>query len=245
MTQRSRVAIQKETGSAARRGSFVRVVLWGFGALFVLIGGWLFFAASADAEAESRRADAALHGTPAEFHRFAPGTAVLLTGELVARERPGPEGFIVYRKESYLRTETTGASKGQTVWMTLSVPPPLIALGASGALVPICNRDYSMLRPPHRWQSDAVPTWRSVGDATIRLSGFKAGDGLTADGVVERDAKSAEPCLRSKAIFGGARDEYLATLRGGARTAKIVGSLLAGFGTLAMLLGRFFRKARV
>lgn len=222
----------------------MQAVLWGLGALFVLVGVWVFFWGSAEAEEDSRRAEAALASPPSEFARLAPGTATLLAGKLAAREAVGPEGFVVYRKESYLRTEKSGASKDQTVWMTLSVPPPLIAVASANALVPICNRDYGMLRPPQRWQSDAVPTWRSVGDATVRLTGFKVGDSLTADGIVRRTSEgSAATCLQTKAIFGGSPSEYLATLRAGARTARIVGGVLAAFGLLALILGRVLGRA--
>ncbi|HET9954555.1 MAG TPA: hypothetical protein VFQ61_08620 [Polyangiaceae bacterium] len=232
-------------GPSSRPLAVFRLVLWGFAAVFVGVGGWLFFVASADAAEEARRADTTSRSEATDFPRLTPGTATLLVGELVAREPVGPQGFVAYQKESYLRTATQGASKGRTEWMTLSVPPPLIAVKRGDVFVPICNRDYAMSNRPHRWQSDTIPVWRSVGDSTIRLSGFKAGDALTVDGVVTRSsADGAEPCLRAKAIFAGAPTEYVAELRSGVKTTKIVGAILAGFGLLALALGRVLGRTR-
>jgi len=221
--------------------SLLRIALRCAGAALLGLGCWLFVSDSA--EDEVRRVSGLSTVDSAAFSGLPSKTATLVVGRLIAREPIGPEGFVVYQKEQYLRTETQGASKDRQQWMTLSVPQPLIAVGDGVTVVPVCNRDYSMANRPHRWQSDVLPTWRSVGDATIRLSGFKAGDSLCVDGVVGASPNAdAARCIEAKAIFAGTPSEYVESVREGVMALKIVGSVLAGLGALVLGLGFLWSK---
>ncbi|MGC4093718.1 MAG: hypothetical protein QM756_38620 [Polyangiaceae bacterium] len=216
--------------TTGRSGTLISRIALALSLLLIGGGAWLAFGNGQADEAErvaqlqSMQASA-IESTP-------PGAPLLLGGRLVAREAIGPEGFVVYTKESYLRTETQGATKDRQQWLTLSVPTPLIALEAGGVTVPICNRSYAVANPLHRWQSDVIPTWRSVGDATIRLSGFKAGDSLTVDGRV-----TSARCVEAKTVFGGTASEYRDYVRHGIVVFRVVGGVFAALGAVALAIG--------
>lgn len=147
------------------------------GATLIAGGCWLLLSASP--HAESARAAKLSVVQPLSARESSSNTEVLLEGHLLAREALGPEGFVVYEKEQYLRTETEGAAKGKQQWQALSVPRASISVELNGSAMPVCNRDYAIANPPQRWQSDAMPMSRDLLHSTVRLRGFKSGDEVT------------------------------------------------------------------
>jgi hypothetical protein len=205
------------------------------GALLVAAGCGLFFSGSP--QAQVRRVESLRIVEPSAFLELPSGTAVLLEGSLVPREPLGPEGFVVYEKERYLRTETEGASKDKQQWLALSVPRALIGVERNGKAVPVCNRDYTMSNKPHRWQSDVLPTTRDLFDSTIRLSGFKTGDGLTVDGRVVGSLSTGTQCIEAKTVFGGGHQAYVEAIRHGLVVFKVVGGVFAALGAVMLAIG--------
>ena len=210
------------------------------GALLIVGGCWLFFSDSP--HAESARVASLPVVQPGSVRELPSTTAVLLEGQLMAREALGPEGFVVYEKEQYLRTETEGASKGTERWQALSVPGVLIGVASNGAAVPVCNRDYAIASPPHQWQSDVLPSYRDLLHSTLRLRGFKSGDQLTVDGHVLGSPASGTQCLEAKTIFGGGQHAYVEHIRQGVLVFKLVGALFATFGGVLLAVGWWLRR---
>lgn len=208
-------------------------------ALLIAGGTWLFFSDSA--RAEITRVEGVRAVEPRTFFELGAGTPALLEGSLVPREPLGPEGFVIYEKERYLRTETEGASKGTQRWMSLSVPRALIGVGRNDGVVPVCNRDFTMSNLPHHWQSDVLPTTRDFFDSTIRLSGFKTGDELTVDGHVVGSLSSGTQCIQAKAIFGGGHRAYVEAVRQGVVVFKVVGGVFVGLGVVMLAVGSIVR----
>lgn len=212
------------------------------GALLIAGGCWLFFSDSP--HAESKRTANLPAVQPRSVRELPPNTAILLEGQLVAREAIGPEGFVVYETERYLRTETEGASKGTQRWQALSAPRVLIGLERDGADVSVCNRDYTIVNPPHQWQSDVLPRSRDLFHSTIRLRGFKSGDELTVDGRVVGSSSNGTRCVEAKAIFFGGQHAYVEHVRQGVIVFKVVGAVFATLGGVMFALGGWLRSRR-
>jgi hypothetical protein len=203
-------------------------------ALLLAGGTWLCFSSAQSQEVE--RVSALARVDPGGFQRLSGGAEVLLEGRLVAREPVGPQGFVVYTEEYFLRRESEGASRGREQWGVRHVPRPLIALEQGGHVVEICNRDYLLLRLQHPWQSDT--TLRSgdlAHEATLRRRGFKVGDALTVDGRVA--AAAVGRCLTAKAVSGGDAALYLDEQRAGVTALRVIGAVFFGLGLLLLGIG--------
>ncbi|HKO53474.1 MAG TPA: hypothetical protein VJV79_37450 [Polyangiaceae bacterium] len=205
------------------------------GASLIASGCWLFLSDSP--HTESKRTASLPAVQPASVRELPSNTAILLAGRLLAREALGPQGFVVYEKERYLRTETEGASKGKQQWLAISVPRSLIGVELNGAQVPVCNRDYSIQSPPQRWQSEVLPTSRDLFTSTIRLRGFKSGDELTVDGRVVGSPSIGTQCIEAKSIFGGGPRAYQESVRHGIIVFKVVGTIFAVLGGVMLGIG--------
>lgn len=98
------------------------------------------------------------------------------------------------------------------------------------------------MRPPHHWQSDAVPRAGDLSrSATTRRHGFKPGDAVTVDGVVSR--AMAPSCIRAKALFGGDADGYREEQRAGIVVLRVVGGIFGALGALLLTVGVVLRRA--
>ena len=212
------------------------------GAVLIGVGCWLSLSDSPNAE--NRRTASLPVMQPKAAFDLPPNTALLLEGKLVAREALGPEGFVVYEKEQFLRTETEGANRGKEQWQALSVPRPLIGVELDGARVSVCNRDYTLSNPLQRWQSDVLPTSRDLFHSTVRLRGFKALDPLTIDGRVVGLASNGTQCIEAKTIFGGSPQFYRESVRPGIIAFKVVGAIFGALGTLMVVTGWRLRRRR-
>ena len=217
-------------------------ILFTIGALLTGVGCWLSLSDSPDAE--SRRTANLSIIQPKAVGDLPPNTAFLLEGELVAREALGPDGFVVYEKERFLRKETEGANRGKEQWQALSVPRPLIGVELNGVRVSVCNRDYGIENPLQRWQSDVLPTSRDLFHSTIRLRGFKALDPLTIDGRAVGSASNGTQCIEAKTIFGGSPQAYRESVRQGIVVFKVVGALFGALGCLMVVTSWRLRRRR-
>jgi hypothetical protein len=215
-------------------------VLLLLGAVSTVSGAWLLL--SGAARAEIVRTENLRAVDPRELQGLPAGTQILLEGNLLPQEALGPEGFVIYEKERFLRTETEGASKDTQRWMQLAVPRASIAVEQSGAVVPVCNRDYTMSNLPHRWQSEVLPSSRDFFHSTIRLSGFKTGDLLSVDGSVVGAPASGARCIQAKAVFGGGRRAYLESVRHGVVVFQVVGGVFSALGIVLLGIGWVLRK---
>lgn len=197
-------------------------------------GAWAFFGrAKEDAAARVAR----LPRVPSRlFEDQAGGADVLLEGALVAREPLGPQGFAVYREQAYRLTETEGAAKGRERWDERSVPQTLLAVGEGESAVELCNRDYEVAGALHRWQSDvSLRSGDLLHEPTLRRSGLKPGDRVTADGRVTVDG--AKRCLNAATVFGGTAAAYVEAQRVHVTAVRIIGAAFSGVGVVLLAIG--------
>ena len=223
-------------GKRKRLAARVLLIL---GALLCGVGTWLIVSRAQSQEVT--RTAGLERVEPGRFRQLPAGAEVLLEGRLVAREPVGPQGFVAYTEQYFLRRETEGTNRGREQWGERAVPRPLIAVEQGGHFVELCNRDYSLLRLPHAWQSDT--TLRSgdlVHEGTSRRRGFKVGDALTVDGRVH--ARNVESCIQAKAVFGGTPLAYIDAQREGVVALRIVGAVFAGLGAILLAIGALLRR---
>jgi len=196
--------------------------------LFLGLGIWTMMDDSARIDAERV---AKLPAVEARQLRNRVGSAVLLEGKLGEQATKAPEGFIAYQQESYLRTETEGASRGTERWQSVGTVKPELRVGKDDDWIVVAAETYRLDTPPHFWKTDVLPRYVSVQEATQRYRGFKAGDVVTVDGVV-----TGSGVLQATVLFGGNAAAYRASAVQGIATAKIVGGILTGFGVLLAIV---------
>ncbi len=225
-----------------RAEKLIARTLLGIGSLSFLGGAWLGL--SQGQQEEVARVTALDNVTPRMLRDVAPGTEVLLEGRLVARDALGPQGFVAYTEAYYLRTESSGASKGQQRWGQRDVPRPLLGVEQEGHVAHVCNRDYVMVNLLHTWQSDEFPREADFSlrrEATIRRQGFKPGDPMTIDGHVSGDG--AAKCLEARRVFGGDHLAYIDNQRQGVLVFRIVGAVFACIGAAALAIGGLLERS--
>lgn len=212
-------------------------------ALGVLVFGSGVWLMTSDAPAKDAARVAALpRANVAGLATLAPGTAILLEGRLVAKTPAGPRQFIAFHQEAFLRVESSGASQGRQVWQRTDTVRPAIAVESGDATAEVVNRDYLLAQWPHQEMTDAVPRYVSMVETTQRFLGFKAGDVVTVDGRVV-DAMAGVPRVEAATLFGGNAAAYVASVRSGTTTFKVVGGVFTGLGAVLVVVGSVWLRA--
>lgn len=217
--------------------NWIPTVMTAAGGLMLAGGIWMLLS---EGPAKNAARVAALTRTdPAGLRLIAPGSPALLEGRLVAREPAGPQDFVAFHRERFLRVESEGASKGKEVWNRTGTVRPKLAVEAGGTTIEIANQDYRLDTWPHHGRTDVVPRAPNLFESTERYLGFKAGDLVTFDGhvVAAEGRPGTPPRFAATVLFGGNASAYLASARTGIMTLKIVGAIIGGFGVLLLLAG--------
>lgn len=209
----------------------------------LLASGGLWFLLSDAPARNAARVEALPRVTPTTLAGHAAGEAVLVEGRLVATAPPGPHDFVAFHRESFLRVESSGATKGQQVWQRTGTVRPAIAIESSGVTVRIANQDYLLDTWPHREQTDVVPRYSSMIDTTERFLGFKAGDLVTVDSTIDAAGASGAGVLHAEVLFGGNADAYLTSARSGSTTFAVVGAVFMVLGLLLAAVATVWLRA--
>ncbi|MBL9213720.1 MAG: hypothetical protein JNL92_24865 [Opitutaceae bacterium] len=217
--------------------NWLPTLLTGAGALLVAGAAWLLLS---DAPAKNAARVAALPRTdPAGLRSTAPDTVVLLEGRLVAREPAGPEGFVAFHRERFLRVQSEGAGKGKEEWLRTGTVRPRLAIAGGGTTIELADQEYRLEQWPHVHRTDVVPRSHSLFESTERFLGFKAGDLVTVEGrvVASGGRPGTPPTVAATVLFGGDAAAYLAAARSGILTFKIVGAIFGAIGALLLFVG--------
>jgi hypothetical protein len=173
--------------------------------------------------------------------QIAPGTEVLIEGHISPINQPHYRDFISYVREEY----QGNSSDGSAIWREDQRVTPALQIDLAGGSVRLSNNDYRLDSPHQRWISSPTLVASDMGiGSTKRYTGLVVDLPVTAIGVLVNGASGPE--LRSSFVFGGNREDYIATQLGAAAylpwlglCAAVIGiNLVAHAIRSAMLRGR-------
>jgi hypothetical protein len=181
-------------------------------------------------------AQSAAPGSPAVV-QIAPGSVVLIEGQISPLNPPRYRDFISYVREEYRGTSADGSA----IWSEDQRLTPALLIDLAGGKVRIANNDYRLDSPHQRWQDSTTLIANSGGvvEGAKRYTGLTVFRPVTAIGVLENGPNGPE--LRSSFVFGGTRAEYIATQLGAAAYLPWLGLCSAAIGLA--LIARNIRGA--
>ncbi|MEI6776165.1 MAG: hypothetical protein WCK70_04660 [Chloroflexales bacterium] len=170
--------------------------------------------------------------------QIAPGSVVLIEGQISPLNLPQYRDFI-----SYVRDEYRGISAdGSAIWREDQRATPALLIDLVGGSVRIANTDYRLDSPHQRWQDGDKLIANNIGiGGTRRYTGLTVNRPVTAIGVLENGPDGPE--LRSSFVFGGTRAEYIAVQIGAAAYLPWLGCFAAIIGLT--LIARNLRRAEI
>jgi hypothetical protein len=169
--------------------------------------------------------------------QVAPGSVVLVEGQISALNQPHYRDFIAYVREEYRGINPDGSA----IWVEDQRVTPSLQIDIAGGSVRIANNDYRLDSPHQRWQDSNTLIANSGGvvGGTKRYTGLTVNRPVTAIGVLESGPNGPE--LRSSFVFGGTRAEYIATQLGAAAYLPWLGLFAATIGLTLII--RTIRRA--
>jgi|GEM_PF-1008514 len=163
-------------------------------------------------------------GKPAVV-QIAPGSVVLIEGQISPLNEPHYRDFISYVREEYRGINPDGSA----IWGEDQRVTPGLLIDLAGGSVRIANNDYRLDSPHQRWQDGNKLNATSLGlGGTRRYTGLTVNHPVTAIGVLESGPDGPE--LRTTFVFGGTRAEYIAAQSGAAAYLPWLGRFAAVIG---------------
>jgi hypothetical protein len=142
--------------------------------------------------------------------------------------------FVAFRRREFRGWKEDGARRREQ-WETKEIVAPAIALGSGDLRVFVVNPDYEMKGEPHQWRSTEGLEYSLFGSSTQDVVGFRRGDLVTIDGVLER--RSRQPGIRAATMAGGDAATYRAGLQESVAALQIVGPIFSGVGGILFVGG--------
>jgi hypothetical protein len=222
------------------------LVVGGFGAVFLAAGWWLAGPAARDARAEAQALQALPVVDATSIGTLPAGTRVLAQGRLAPVPALPAHGLVLYERQQYEGTETTGASKRRQRWRPLERATPAFGLDVHGGVLAVASGDYGLEAPPREVSPQGGPVGgavrldlRVIDLSTQRLIGFAPGDAATIDGVIEA-APGGGRAVRAALVYGaGDVAAYRAARGGSAGIVRTVGIVFGSVGALGLAVAAF------
>ena len=213
----------------------------GFGLVFTIAGLLILFFAVPSIRARSAAVDALAVVSPVTAAGQPDGVRVLLEARIAADAAEVFRDFVAFRRREFRGWKEDGARRREQ-WDTKEVVTPPLALGDQPDRIAILAFPYEMSSEPHSWRSTEGLEHSLFGPSTQEVVGFRRGDVVTADGVLERGANGRG--IRITCLAGGSSDAYRESLRESARTLQIVGLIFSGVGAVLFSAGLFTLRRR-
>jgi hypothetical protein len=204
------------------------------GLIFLAVGGLLgWFSLEAKRQAEVYAARPLL--TAAEIAAAPPGQEVMAEGRIGERNPVVFEELVTYQARQYqgqkCEHDNDNRTRCEDIWQELErVTPPLWLDVADGRLR-VSNTDYTLASPP---LTRLTPAGNLVAGQTIQYRGFPIGSPVFVDGVIDPAEGGS---VRAEFIFGGSRQEYVASQQDQSQTLVIIGLIFGGLGALFAAIG--------
>ena len=213
----------------------------GFGLVFALAGLLILLIAVPSARARSAAVDALVVVSPSAAAAQPEGVRVLLEAPIAADAPELFRDFVAFRRREFRGWKEEGARRREQ-WSTIEVVTPPLALGDGAHRVVMVKTEYEMQSEPHKWRSTTGLEYSLLGPSTQEVVGFRRGDTVTADGILERGPQGLR--IRATCLAGGASDAYRASQRESVLTLRIVGMVFSGVGGILLAAGLFTLRPR-
>lgn len=213
---------------------WVSLMLLGMGLFFLAVGaligivGWRYAAADV-ARLEQLRplSAAALEDQPG-------GADALVEGVVSPRNPAVFRDFVAYVREELDVDRDSDGDRRET-WRSDGRETPRLLLEADG-IVSLGGEGYSIAKGHELWYDEATLGFNSrPRDGSERYHGLLAGGTVTAVGTVVDGPEGKE--LDAETLFGGTREEYLASQRENAAFMPIFGGIFGAVGLLLAAIG--------
>lgn len=208
----------------------------GFGLVFTLAGLLILLVAVPSAGERSAVIDALAVVSPLTAADQPEGARVLLETRIASDAPERFQGFVAFRRREFGGWKEEGARRREQ-WSTKEVVTPSLGLGEGTRRITLVASPYEMQSEPNKWRSTAGLEHSLLGPSTEEVVGFRRGDAVTADGILERGPEGLR--IRATTLAGGASDAYRASQRESVRTLRIVGMIFSGVGGIVLAAGLF------
>lgn len=216
----------------------------GVGVVFLVAGLWLLGPGADGARSEAQSLEAAPTLDVSSLSAGALGARVLASGWLAPADGLAAHGLVLFVRQQYEGTETSGAAKGRQRWRQVDAATQAFSLRlADGGSVEVACGDCGLEVAPRTVSPEGGPVGGAerldlqvVDLSTQRLVGFGPGDVATIDGLLEATTGGGRR-VRAERVFGGDVAAYRASRQGGERVAVTVGLVFSLVGGLVAAVG--------
>jgi hypothetical protein len=220
---------------------WVKVLLLGMGLLFLAVGAIVGLFGARQAQAHVARIESLRPLSAAALDEQASGADALVEGVVSPRNPAVFRNFVAYvREELDVATDRDG-DRGET-WRPDGRETPRLVLEAGGVVL-VGNESYSIARGHETWYDQATLGFNDrPRDGSKRYHGLVAGRPVVAFGTVVEGLEGQE--LSAQTLYGGTREEYLASQREAAAFMPIFGAIFGAVGLLLSCIGALFMLRR-
>lgn len=201
-----------------------------------MAGALILLVAVPSAGARSAAVDTLAVVSPSTAADQPEGARVLLEARITPDAPERFEGFVAFRRREFGGFKEEGGRRREQ-WTTKEVVTPSLSLEDGGRGIALIAQTYEMQDEPHAWRSTAGLEHSLLGPNTQEVVGFRRGDAVTVDGVLERGPQGL--VIRATSLAGGDSEAYRATQRESVRTLRIVGMIFSGVGAIVLAAGLF------
>ena len=208
----------------------------GFGLVFTVAGLLIWFLGVPSIRARSAVVDALAVVSPVTAAGQPEGVRVLLEARIASDAPEVFRDFVAFRLREFRGWKEEGGRRREQ-WETKEVVTPPFALGDGPDRIAIVASAYEMSSEPHSWRSTQGLEYSLFGSSTQDVVGFRRGDVVTADGVLEQNAQGRS--IRVTCLAGGTSGTYRESLRESVQALQIVGLIFCGVGGIVLAAGLF------
>lgn len=213
---------------------FVTLLLLGMGLLFVAVAVFVGLVGVPYARGEAARLEQLRPLSAAALEDLPAGAEVLVEGAVSPRNRPVFRDFVAYEREELDVSTDSDGDRKQT-WRSAGGEWPPLILEAGGA-VTVAGGGYNIARGHATWYDEATLGFGGQErDGSVRYHGLVAGGALTAVGTVVAGREGNE--LAATTVFGGTRDEFLASQRGSVTFLMVFAAIFGAVGLILDTVG--------
>lgn len=210
------------------------LMLLGIGLIFLATGVFVGVVAAGEARAEVARLEGLRPLSAGALEDQPAGAEAMVEGVVSPRNLAVFRDFVAYEREE-VEVDTDGDGDRRETWSAAGHEKPALLVEAGG-LATVAREDYSITQGHALWYDEATLNFdSSTRDGSVRYRGVVAGRPVTAVGTVAEGAEGAE--LTAAELFGGTREELLASRREGAAFLPIFGGIFGVVGLIIAVVG--------